>query len=195
VEAIDPEATSGERQYSSLRSMAERALSSMSSWVWAKRKEADEMSPLNLDPNRPTPPLSHVVGSNKAPRIKPRMVKWAVAALWVSFGLSFTHAAIVIGDRLISWPPQRVVLIQVASNLFYAAIILFVSRGRNWARIIYAILLCLRTINVVTYFPDDWRGSHGLLLVTVVSFSCQYIAMYWLWSEPGRGWFVRSLAD
>jgi hypothetical protein len=149
------------------------------------------MSQLNPDPNRHAPP----VDLNKTRRIKPRRVKWAVAALWLSYGLSFMHAAIVIGDRWILWPPKRVVLIQLASELFYAAIIHFVSSGRNWARIIYTVLLCLRTVNVVTYFPDDWKSSHGLLLVTVVSFSCQYIAMYWLYSEAGRGWFVRSLAN
>jgi hypothetical protein len=116
------------------------------------------MSQLNPDLNRRAPPRSHIVASNKTLRIKPRRVKWAVAALWVSYGLSFMHAAIVIGDRWILWPPKRVVLIQLASELFYAAIIHFVSNGRNWARTIYTVLLCVRTVNVVTYFPDDWRS-------------------------------------
>jgi hypothetical protein len=56
-------------------------------------------------------------------------------------------------------------------------------------------MLGVRTVNVIRYFPDDWKDSHWLVLVTIISFSCQYIAMYWLYTGAGRRWFVRSLAD
>jgi hypothetical protein len=95
----------------------------------------------------------------------------------------------------ILWPAESVVLIQLASELFYAAIIYFVSSGRNWARLIYTVLLGIRTANAISYFPDDWRDSHWLVFATIISFSCQYMAVYWLYAGAGRRWFVHSMAD
>lgn len=133
--------------------------------------------------------------SNRAPRIKPRRVVWAVTALWAAYGLTFIHAAITIGDRWTLWPPAQVVLNQVTFELFYVVLIYFVSSGRYGARLIYAVSLGGRTVNVIRYFPSDWQSSHGLVLLTMLSFSCQYMAMYWLFTEPGRRWFVGSPAD
>jgi hypothetical protein len=153
------------------------------------------VSQLNPDPNRYAPPRAHIVDSHRTPGIKPRRVNWAVTALCVAYGLSFIHAAIGIGNRWILWPPESVVLIQLASELFYAAIIYFVSSGRNWALLIYAVLLGVRTVIVIRYFPDDWKDPHWLVLVTIISFSCQYMAMYWLYTGAERRWFVRPPAD
>jgi hypothetical protein len=153
------------------------------------------LTQLNPDPNPYVPPQTSVADATRTPKIKPRSITWAVTALWVSYGLAFMHAAIVIGDRWIVWPPENVVLIQLASELFYAALIYYLSSGRNWARLIYTVLLGLRTGNVIWYFPDDWQSSQGLVLVTALSFSLQYMAMVWLYTETGRHWFKRSQAD
>jgi hypothetical protein len=64
-----------------------------------------------------------------------------------------------------------------------------VSAGRNWARLIYAAPLGVRTANVIQNAPADWQDSKGLVLMTAISFMCQYVAMYWLFTEPGRRWF------
>jgi hypothetical protein len=120
--------------------------------------------------------------------IKPRRVKWALTALRTAYGLTLLHAAIVIGSRWVSWPPEQVVLIQLASELFYAALIYCVSSGRKWALLTYAVLLGGRTVNVIWYLRDDWQSSQTLVMVTGISFSLQYLAIYWLYSEPGRRW-------
>jgi hypothetical protein len=149
---------------------------------------------LHPEHNPYEPPQAQVADSNRAQMIKPQAVRWAVTALWASYGLSFVHAAISIGDRWTVWPPEHVVLSQLGSELFYAVLLAFVSRGEYAARLIYAVLLGVRTVNVIRYIPDDWQSYHGLVLVTAISFSCQYMAMYWLFTEPGRRWFARSLA-
>ena len=100
------------------------------------------------------------------------------------------HAAIGICDRWLLWPATPLVLIQLASEPLYAAIIYFISSGRNSARLIYIVLLGVRTVNVIRHFPDDWKDSHWLVLVSASSFVCQYLAMYWLFTGEGRRWFV-----
>jgi len=87
--------------------------------------------------------LHRRVADSPSPRIKPRHVEWAVIALWVAYGLTFTHAAIIIGDRWMSWPPEYVVLNQLAFELLYVVLIyfacqyiavywLFSATGRRW---------------------------------------------------------------
>jgi hypothetical protein len=114
-----------------------------------------------------------------------------MTALWVAYGLSFVHSVIVIGERWLTWPPEFVALSQISSELFYVTLIYFVSRGWYWARLIYVVLLGVRTVNVIQYAHADWQDSHGLVLMTALSFTCQYLAMYWLFTEPGRRWFAR----
>jgi hypothetical protein len=92
---------------------------------------------------------------------------------------------------LISWPPEPVVVAQFRDELLYPVLIYFVSRGRYWARLIYAVLLGVRTVRVIPLVPADWQDSKGLVLMTAISFICQYMAMYWLFTEPGRRWFKR----
>jgi hypothetical protein len=88
-----------------------------------------------------------------------------------------------------------VIVNQLVFELVSAALICFVSSGRYWARLVYAVWLGVRTMNVIRNMLADWQSSHGLVLMTVVSFACQYAAMYWLFTEPGRQWFIRVQAD
>jgi hypothetical protein len=118
-----------------------------------------------------------------------------MTALWVAYALTFIHAVIIIGIPSTLWPPGYVVVNQLVFQLVSAALLYFVSSGRYWARLIYAVWLGVRTMNVVRNIPADWQSSHGLVLMTVASFACQYAAMYWLFTEPGRRWFVGPQAD
>jgi hypothetical protein len=149
---------------------------------------------MDPDHNPYAPPQAQVVASNMPPTTKPRKVAQAVTALWVAYGLTFIHAVIVIGERWTLWPPEAVVINQLAFELFYAGLIYFVSSGRYWALLTYTVLLGLRTVNVARYISDDWQSSPGLVLLTILSFSCQYMAMYWLHTAPGRRWFLGSRA-
>jgi hypothetical protein len=134
-------------------------------------------------------PQAHVADPVPAPRVKPRTVVWATVALWVSYGLGLVHAAIVLKDRLMSWPPEQIVVANAITELIRAALIYFVSGGRNWARAIYAVLLSTQTVNIILHAQANWQYSERLTLVTATSFMCDYVAMYWLLTEPGRRWF------
>jgi hypothetical protein len=147
---------------------------------------------VNTEYNPYTPPNAPLGDEYRLPRVKPRTVALAVTALWVAYGITLTHAVIIIGDRWLSWPPEFVALNQIVFEVVCATLVYFVSRGRYWARLIYGVHLGVRTVNVIRYAPADWRDSHGLFVMTVLSFTCQYVAMYWLFTEPGRRWFARS---
>jgi hypothetical protein len=147
------------------------------------------------DFNPYSPPQAPVADATSLPRIKPITVRRALTSLWVAYGLAFAHAVIVIGDRWLSWPPRYIALVQLGDELFYAVLIGFLASGRYWARLIYAVLLGVRTLNVIRTAAADWHYSQGLLVMTMISFLCQYVAMYWLFTDPGRRWFVGAAAD
>lgn len=65
------------------------------------------------DPDRHDARQGPVFDSRRTARMKPRIVSWAVSALWTSYALAFLHAAIVIGDRWLLWPPRPVVLLRL----------------------------------------------------------------------------------
>jgi hypothetical protein len=71
--------------------------------------------------------------------------------------------------------------------LISAALVYFVSSGRNWARLIYAGWLAVATVSEILLAPVNWQSSEGL--ITAISYVCDYVAMYWLFTEPGRRWF------
>jgi hypothetical protein len=79
----------------------------------------------------------------------------------------------------------------VIGMLFRGAQIYFVSRGQYWALLIYAALLGVRTLAVILVVLAARQHSEGQELVSEISLMCDYIAMYWLFTEPGRRWFKR----
>jgi hypothetical protein len=150
------------------------------------------MDDSQLDPARNPYAPPHVADPALAPRVKPRTVVWATVALSVSAGLFFASA---VRSLPVASPPKglpTVVIINafvvVISSLLpfvplIIALIYFVSAGRNWARLIYAMLCCVHTVSLIL---------HARLSVVFVSaLMCEYMAMYWLFTEPGRRWFER----
>jgi hypothetical protein len=139
------------------------------------------------------PPKAHVADPAQAPRVKPRTVVWATVALWVSFGLTFTSGAIAIKDDWLSLQPMFVVVSVTITLvlLLYAALIYFVSSGRYWARLILAVLLVVGTVSDILKAPAVWQYSEGLVLMMTILHTCEFMAMYWLFTEPGRRWFKR----
>jgi hypothetical protein len=94
----------------------------------------------------------------------------------------FANAAILLQDPSMARPPEQITVGAVL--LFYAALIYLVSGGRYWAGLIYAVLLGVRTVFAIRY------ASPGLLmLIRAISFVCEYMAVYWLFTQPGRRWF------
>jgi hypothetical protein len=116
-------------------------------------------------------------------------VRRAVTLLWVAYGLTFLHAMIVIGDRWLSWPLQGIVIRQAMFELFYAALIYLIASGRYAALLAYTVLLVPRTVTVLWNLVDDWDDNPWLVWLAAISFTLQYLALYWSLTPPGRRWF------
>lgn len=80
---------------------------------------------MNTEYNPYAPPNARLGDEYRLPRVKPRTVALAVTALWVAYGITLTHAVIIIGDRWLSWPPEFVALNQIVFEVVFAT-------GRSW---------------------------------------------------------------
>jgi hypothetical protein len=117
---------------------------------------------------------------------RPRQVRWAVTALWVAYGLTFLHGLALVSFDWRFWLSQPNVL---TFELFYLVLIAFITAGRFSAVLLYAVLLVLRTVNIVGSFALSWQAGHWLECLTVGSFALQYLAMFVSLTQPARGWF------
>jgi hypothetical protein len=112
----------------------------------------------------------------------------------VLFGLRFAEEATHFKDRWDMGPSAYLIwyeIWQVLAMLFYAVLIHLVSSGRIWARVIYAVLLVVRTVTVLLPALAVWDYLPAQTLLVAFEFTCDYVAMYWLFTEPGRRWFRR----
>jgi hypothetical protein len=136
-------------------------------------------------------PIAPVADMVPAEREKPTRVTHAVALLWIAYVLSVVHVGLALGYLSRLFDMRSFVPLQSASFLFYALLIYSISKGRNWARVTYLILMGVRVMTVTRMFPRDLQTSKLAVVVTVISLMCQCVALYWLYTEPGRLWFRR----
>jgi hypothetical protein len=114
--------------------------------------------------------------------------------LGVSYGLSFAQAALFYKHRLIlSRLPELIGFVtgQTLNLLIWGPLIYFVSSGRYLARLIYAVLVCLHAATFIPRALAGWPDTVLVNLMAVISIGCECLAMYWLFTEPGRRWFKR----
>jgi hypothetical protein len=136
-------------------------------------------------------PIAHVADIAPAALEKPPRVTRAVTLLWIAYVLSLVHVGLALGYLSGLFDMGNFVPLQSASFLFYALLIYSISKGRNWARVTYLILMGVRMVNVTRMFPRDLETSKLAVVVTVISVVCQGVALYWLYTDPGRLWFRR----
>jgi hypothetical protein len=150
---------------------------------------------MQAESNPYAPPVAKVADSVLPRGVRPNEVTRASLLLCIAYVLSMVHVGLLLKYvfRTLAAEPAFIVT-QSISLLFYAALIYCISRGQNWARLTYLILIGIRVANVAWTFRYEWSTSKFGVMLTVLSFVCQIIALYWLFTDPGRLWFRRSRA-
>jgi hypothetical protein len=138
------------------------------------------------------PPKSNVVASHgRVEKTKPRQVTYAVWLLWMSILLSIP-TSIFEFDRTQQDRPLPETGLIVSFLLIYAlevALVLLISRGRNWARITFLALVALaivsasRGVFLILSYPVSQLALNAGILATELA------AIYLLFTPPGSRWF------
>lgn len=140
-----------------------------------------------------TPPESPVAdpGPERAIAERPWQVARAVFLLWVSYAFAFP---------LVYFEAQRtpgaletgVIVFWALLFAFAAALNVFIWRGANWARITYLVLFLLSLAGFWSTAEETLAGSVLEFLLNGLNIGLDSVALYWLFTSPGRLWFRKA---
>jgi hypothetical protein len=139
------------------------------------------------------PPGATVADGDQLPaRMKPLAIRRAVFLMWASLAVNNLILILDWRFQISQVPVLVVILLEVAGVALSVWLIVKITAGRNWARIVYLVLLVLGLIVLV---PDILgsasRAAHiaGLRMIEV---GMDFAAMYLVFL-PGREWFHKPV--
>ena len=135
------------------------------------------------------PPTASVADPPSVSIPRPLEVTLAVRLQWLSFVLGFAS-----GVMRESWNDRWVVA--AVSIAIYAAIVAWLifklGRGRNWARIVYTVLVLLGYVSIVTSWHVYIAAYHGhpeLLVLDILDTLADIGGLYFVFTKAANAWF------
>jgi hypothetical protein len=119
-------------------------------------------------------------------RVRPSQVSTAVLLLCASLGLG-TVTSVLLRPHLA--PVRRTLFIEIATFALLAWLTYKIWVGRNWARITFAVLAALGFVIYAPILVRLFQVSTAAGSTNLVQGLLQLVAMYLLFTHPGRGWF------
>jgi hypothetical protein len=114
---------------------------------------------------------------------RPRAILQAIALLWISSGLGFAGSLSEVADSQGALIFSVFVMAALAAGLSVG-----IWRGRNWARILYLILVLLSLTNLVSTWGLTERPQFEVAL-EAVSFVADAGSFFLMFTPPGALWF------
>lgn len=161
---------------------------------------------MTSEPNPYAPPTAAVaeVISTK-PAQAPREVKRAVRLLWVSLVISLLSFFLGIVSQSIQGPIEAelagvvfVIVFMLIGVGIVAWIFHKIARGRNWARILWLLLVASN----VVYSAFNWRQTIDiakvaplLAAINLIGTVIEFYAVFLLFSRPAAPWFAPELTQ
>lgn len=121
--------------------------------------------------------------------VRPREVALAIRLILLSLALGLVVAATQAVQRVSGIPLVVTLLIAV---VFYGLLALFVSKilpGRNWARIVFLVLVLIGLPFAVPTYIGQLRQSVLFGLAGIVIVILQVFATYLLFTKNSNSWF------
>lgn len=145
-----------------------------------------------MNENPYAPPQAPVADAALPPMDKPEQVSRAVMLFWISLGLGVISTAFQ-WEYLTSLAGVGFALyVQAFTVAIYSWLIYKISRGRNWARITFLVLLLIGIIPFLSQLPLLFARSPAAGVIAFGQSALQIWALYLVFSEPGRRWFRRQ---
>lgn len=114
---------------------------------------------------------------------RPRQILQAIGLLWISTGLGFAASFSEVSKSNATLAFFAVMMLTVTSVLTVA-----LWRGRNWARVLYLILVILSLSNFVSLWGTVERVPFEVAL-EAVSFVADAGSLFLMFTNPGSLWF------
>lgn len=127
-------------------------------------------------------------------RKAPIQVQRAIVLLWASFALSTLDTVLTweLLDPALGDLEGMMWAILAGFALVTIALIYFISRRHNWARILFLVLTVIGLAMYVVYPPELSIEPVWSIVVIVGITAMDVVAIYWLFSGSGAKWYSSS---
>ena len=120
---------------------------------------------------------------------KPSSIGWATTLLWIAVMMGLVAV-------ILDWPElthansaDYVVVLWLITSAFWCFLILKISQGKNWARIVYLVFLVIAALKFPSAFYE-FSERPLLVLIGCGGLAVQAVAMILLFTGSGKQWFL-----
>jgi hypothetical protein len=139
------------------------------------------------------PPEASVADGDQEPaREKPLAIRRAVALMWSSLALNILIFVIDWRFQVSQSPALVAVLSELIGVALSVWLIVKITVGRNWARIVYLVLLALALIVIVPEILGSASRAAHVAGLRMIELGMDFATMYLVF-VPGREWFRKRV--
>ena len=123
---------------------------------------------------------------------KPSQIDTAVSLLWASLAIGFVKSLMDMQHMGSQASPAFINFILISVIAVMVLLIVFISKGKNWARITFLVLFVLGSLPSVPLLLGEFTRSPVLGAFSIIQFVLQVIALYLIFTKPGSSWFKKQ---
>lgn len=145
-----------------------------------------------MERNPYAPPVSTVADPVEVRSERPKEVTLAVRLLWASFLIGIVGVFLRPAQQV---PFTAILIISILAFGFWAWVITCIGRGRNWARILFFVLVGFGLVFAAVFFSMTLalyrdRPFNGFL--AALNYALEIYTLYLLLTAPAREWFKQT---
>ena len=142
-----------------------------------------------MERNPYAPPASTVADPVEVRSERPKEVTLAVRLLWASFFIGIVGMFLRPAQQV---PFIAIVIVSIVAFGFWAWVITCIAAGRNWARILFFVLVGIGVVFAVIFLSATLalykdRPFNGFL--AALNYALEIYTLYLLLTAPAREWF------
>ena len=146
-----------------------------------------------MERNPYAPPVSTVADPVEVRSERPKEVTLAVKLLWASFFIGIAGVFLRPAQQV---PFIAILIVSILAFGFWAWVITCIARGRNWARILFFVLLGIGLVFAVLFLSATLalsreRPFNGFL--AALNYALEIYTLYLLLTAPAREWFKQPV--
>ena len=123
---------------------------------------------------------------------KPSQINTAVNLLWASLAIGFVKSIVDMQHLGSQASPAFTNFILISVIAVMALLIVFISKGKNWARITFLVLFVLGSLPSIPLVLGEFSRSPVLGAFSVIQIVIQIVALYLVFTNPGATWFKKQ---
>ena len=116
---------------------------------------------------------------------KPDRIIAAVNLLWASLVIGFAKSIMNMQHLSAQTSPAFTNFILVFTIAVIALLIVFISKGKNWARITFSVLFILGSLPSIPLVLGEFTRSSVLGAFSIIQIAIQVLALYFIFTKPG----------